>query len=75
MTDQYDAITALNCKVLEQKLTTDAAIVASLRELRRGDPDAQRVSQLLGSASLLLEEAARYCVAVTSNVSAGNRIR
>lgn len=59
--EQYDQITRLNCKVLEQKLTVDSAIVAELRNCRRPNADQQRVSQLLAAASLLLEEAARYC--------------
>lgn len=60
--DTYDAITRLNCGVLEQKLALDAARVASLKKRERSDVDAERAAQLLGAASLLLEEAARCCL-------------
>ncbi len=59
--EHYDAITRLNCGVLEEKLLIDSAFVEELRKLRRPNADDQRVAQLLGAASLLLEEAARCC--------------
>jgi hypothetical protein len=62
MKDAYDRITQLNCGVLEQKLELDALSLKALRQRQRPDVDAERASQLLGAASLLLEEAARCCI-------------